>query len=284
VPAEDIELLQIVEEVVCALALVDAAVEKFHAEAAPGQWEFVFSPRSPVEAVDMLLRARDTIVTVVQQYGIRATLHPRPSAGYPGTGAHAHISATPLEATAATEQDDTKTLQAESFFAGILRHLPSIAAISLPIDASYVRVESGMWSGGEYACWGWENRETPLRRITLSHFEFKLMCGTANPYLTMAALLAAAIDGLEHKLPLIAGDCKSEASHLSAEERRLLQITDKLPTSVEESLKALQMNSALVRVLGECMIEAYIAVTRGWNEVLRQMDIHEQHTYIIEHY
>lgn len=88
VPAEDIEFLQIMEEVVCALALVDAAVEKFHAEAAPGQWEFVFSPRSPVEAVDMLMRARETIVTVVQQHGIRATLHPRPSAGYPGTGAH----------------------------------------------------------------------------------------------------------------------------------------------------------------------------------------------------
>lgn len=141
-----------------------------------------------------------------------------------------------------------------------------------------------MWSGGEYACWGWENRETPLRRITLSRFEFKLMCATANPYLTMAALLAAAIDGLEHKLPLVAGDCKSEASRLTAEERRLLGITDKLPISIEESLDALQMNTALVRGLGESMIEAYIAITRGWNEVLRQMDKQERHNYIIEHY
>ena len=154
----------------------------------------------------------------------------------------------------------------------------------MPIDASYVRVESGMWSGGIYACWGWENRETPLRRITLSRFEFKLMCGTANPYLTMAALLGAAIDGLEHKLPLVAGDCKSEASRLSAEERRLLRITDKLPISVEESLEALQMNTALVRVLGKCMIKEYIAVARGWNEVLRRMDVPERHTYIIENY
>lgn len=88
VPAEEAEILQIVEEVVSALARVNATVEKFHAESAPGQWEFVLSPRTPVEAVDMLLRARETIVNIAQQHGLRATLHPRPYPIHAGTGAH----------------------------------------------------------------------------------------------------------------------------------------------------------------------------------------------------
>jgi glutamine synthetase len=79
VPAEDAEILQIVEEVVSVLARVNATVEKFHVEAAPDQWEFVSSPGTPVEAVDILLRARETVVQVAQQHDSRATLHPRPS-------------------------------------------------------------------------------------------------------------------------------------------------------------------------------------------------------------
>lgn len=86
--SEDASMLQMIEDLVVKLSLVDAAVEKFHAESAPGQWEFVLSPRTPVEAVDMLLRARETIATVAQQNGLRATLHPRPYPEYAGNGAH----------------------------------------------------------------------------------------------------------------------------------------------------------------------------------------------------
>lgn len=141
-----------------------------------------------------------------------------------------------------------------------------------------------MWSGGEYACWGWENRETPLRRITSTHFEFKLMCGTANPYLTLAALLAAGLHGLESKLPLVAGNCTGEAARMSAEGRSRLQITAKLPTSIDESLGVLQADAALARELGDGLVKAYIAVTRGWNEALRQMETQERDNWIMAHY
>jgi glutamine synthetase len=84
----DTSILEMIEEAVRKLSTVNAAVEKFHAESAPGQWEFVLSPRTPVEAVDMLLRARETITVIAHQYGLRATLHPRPFPEYAGTGAH----------------------------------------------------------------------------------------------------------------------------------------------------------------------------------------------------
>lgn len=88
ITSEDVAMLPMIEEIVQKLSMVDAAIEKFHAESAPGQWEFVLSPRSPVEAVDMLLRARETIATIAQQHGMRATLHPRPYPEHAGTGAH----------------------------------------------------------------------------------------------------------------------------------------------------------------------------------------------------
>ena len=69
--SEDASILQMIEEVVRKLHVVDAAAEIFHAESAPGQWEFVLSPRTPVEAVDMLLRARETITVIAYQHGLR---------------------------------------------------------------------------------------------------------------------------------------------------------------------------------------------------------------------
>jgi len=266
--SEDASILQMIEEVVRKLHVVDAAAEIFHAESAPGQWEFVLSPRTPVEAVDMLLRARETITVIAYQHGLRAMLHPRPYPEYAGTGAQARksmhskhsfhraniygqvsveeipyktmqkyhpamltqkildISASPLE-------NVTDLEKIESFFGGILSHLPSMAAFAMPLDISYNRVQTGIWSGGEYVCWGWENREAPLLRITETRFEFKLMCGTANPYTTVCSMLVAGIDGLENRLPLLAGDCQGEAANMSAAERYRLQIMTKLPTSIE---------------------------------------------------
>ena len=154
----------------------------------------------------------------------------------------------------------------------------------MPLDVSYKRVEPGIWSGGGYVCWGWENREAPLRRITGTRFEFKLMCGTANPYITICAILAAGIDGLESQLPLFAGDCQGVASNLSAAERTRLQITTKLPTNIEESLKSLEADVELAKGLGTSLISAYVSITRGWNGVLREMEMKERENWIINNY
>ena len=187
------------------------------------------------------------------------------------------ISATPLE-------NGTDLGKVESFFAGILSHLPSIAAFAMPLDISYKRVGTGIWSGGDYVCWGWENRETPLRRFTQTRFEFKLMCGTANPYITICAILVAGIDGLDSKLPLLGGDCQGDASSLSAEERSHLHIMKMLPTSIDESLEKLKSDEILARGLGMPLVSAYASITKEWNDVLRNMEEQQRDNWIISHY
>jgi hypothetical protein len=85
-----------------------------------------------------------------------------------------------------------------------------------------------------------------LRCVTGTIFKFKLMCDTANPCITLCAILVGGIDGLEKKPPAVAGDCRGEVANLSAEERKGLQITTKPHTSIDESLKKLQPVVALV--------------------------------------
>ena len=196
----DHALLPMVEAVVRALEKASVPVAQFHAESASGQWEFVLQPGPPVAAVDSLVRAREITAVVAQAHGARSTLHPRPVTADGGTGAHVHISVTPWSSSSPTD----------AFFAGILHHIRAVAAFALPLDVSYERVRSGIWSGGEYVCWGWQNREAPLRRITTTRFEIKMLCGTANPYLALATLLSAGLDGLNSRLPLTAGDCQHD--------------------------------------------------------------------------
>jgi glutamine synthetase len=197
--AEDESMLEMLETIARTLATVDIPLEQFHAEAAPGQWEFVLPPARPIQAVDMLIRAREIIKRVASSFGYHATVYSRPSPVHPGNGSHIHLSVSPVGESANWVQ------KAESFFAGIMSHMPAIMAFSLPQDISYSRVAAGLWSGGEYACWGWENKEVPLRRIEENHFEFKLADGLANPYLTLCGTIAAGIAGMRNHAPLQAG-------------------------------------------------------------------------------
>lgn len=191
--------MPMIETIVRKLREQNILLEQYHAEMTPGQWEFVLPPQSPLEAVDTLIKARDIISTVSDDFGYRGTLHPRPFSEHGGSGAHLHISVN------SSIPSDPK--HSEPFFAGIIDHFSSLMAFCLPLDISYERVATGIWSGGEYIAWGWQNKETPLRRITQNRFELKLHCGMANPYASLAAILAAGIDGLNRSLPLTAGDC-----------------------------------------------------------------------------
>lgn len=272
----DQSLLPVLEESVQTLEEIGIKIEQFHAEIAPGQWEFVLPPESPLKAVDCLIATRQTIMSVAQKHGLRATLHPRPIPDGAGTGAHVHISL-----NSEGKQDLRKT---ESFFAGILRQFPAIAAFSLPHEISYSRVESGISSGGLFVAWGWDNRETILRRIAVNRFEIKMMDGLANPYLALSAMLAAGLDGMLTERVLFAGDCIEPPSSMFEHERIALGIEAMMPKTLDESLAALEENEVLREGLGNSTISAYIAVKRGQAKEMRSMTTVEAQTWLISRF
>lgn len=281
---EDYDYLYLIEAVARALSEVGIALEQFHAEAAPGQWEFVLPPCQPVQAVEMMLRARETIMIVAQSFGFRATVSTQPIPEKACNGAHVHISVNTLDEKDKSVCSDHLVQQAESFFAGIMRHLPAILAFSLPNDFSYGRIATGIWSGGEYAAWGWENKEVALRRVQKNWFEVKLMDGLANPYLALCALLGAGIDGIRAKLPLTGGNCPKAAASMSVEEREALGIKDTLPTMLDYSLAALQQDTQLQELMGPIMVSSYLSLKRGEAQIFRAIPEDQRRNWLIARY
>ncbi|KAF9886715.1 hypothetical protein FE257_011229 [Aspergillus nanangensis] len=275
--ADDQNHLEMLETTVRALLAAGIAIEKFHAEAAPGQWEFALPPDSPLNAADMLLRATSIISDVAESYDLRATMCPRPLGRDPCSGRHVHLSLNPRDG-------GRENNPAEAFFAGIIHHLPAVMALTLARDMSYSRVANGICSGGEYACWGWQNKEVALRRIALNRFEMKLLDGLANPYLALCGLLAAGLDGLRRKLPLTAGSCPFATDKLSSAEREALGITTLLPKSLPASLDALEADGELCALIGDSIVNPYVSMKRAEVEVFGGMDEKEKRDYLIGRY
>ncbi|EGE82740.1 glutamine synthetase [Blastomyces gilchristii SLH14081] len=269
--AENVQALQMIEKIVDKLADIDIRVQQFHPESSPGQFEFVLPPSTPLTACDTLIKARQTITDIAAQYGVRATLHPRPFANAAGTAAHAHISITP-------------PILRDNFLAGILHNLPSVLPFTLPQDASYERVVEGIWAGGVWVAWGYQNRETPIREVSAGHWEFKSMDGLANPYLAVAAIIGAGYLGMKGRMPLTIKGCDVDTATLSPSERAALSITTRMPSSLEESLRALEANPDLQALLGLDFVRRYIGVRRGEHEMLSAMGAEERWNWLIARY
>lgn len=188
-----------------------------------------------------------------------------------GSSTHAHISIHDLSG-----RDDRKKVPRElsslekAFLNGVLDHLPSIAAFTLPIPASYKRAVDGVWSGGRDVSWGTENREA-LIRLTNSaspasrRYECRFIDATANPYLALAALLGAAMTRMK-----LSGNVELEvqdagvksAANMSEEERKEKGITKRMPSSSEEARENLRGNTELSQVLGLELVEAFLSVNK----------------------
>lgn len=273
---QQLDMLSMIEEIVDILAEIGIDVCQFHAESAPTQWEFSLPPSSPLKAVDQLYKAKETIGNITKKHGLKATFYPRPYAMAPGSAQHAHFSI--------NGDSETVGKHADSFLAGVLQHLPSILAFSLPVEESYARVASGVWAGGEWITWGTQNREVPLRKCGPGHWEFKPIDGMGNTYLSMAALIAAGLLGLRDEISLVQQDTLVDVSTLDQEEREGLGITERLPNTLQKSLDSLREDGALVNLLGQNLVDDYLAVKKAEMEMLNEMDEQKRRTWLMARY
>ncbi|KAE8315560.1 hypothetical protein BDV41DRAFT_530360 [Aspergillus transmontanensis] len=265
------KMVPLLEEIVESLASIGIHLEQFHAESAPGQFEFILPPGSPIATVDTLIKARQVVTCVAEQHGLRATLHPRPLPHAAGSASHAHVSIAP-------------PTQEDAFLAGVMRHYPALAAFTLSQDVSYDRVKSGLWAGSEWVTWGTQNRETPIRKISPGHWEIKTLDGLANMYFAIAAFLSAGYLGVKENLPLTVKDCIHDAAKLPPAEREALGITTELPKSLTQSLDALEADSALQSIIGETVVNNYTSVKRIESKRLLAMDETTRRTWLLERY
>lgn len=249
-------VMDVLEEVVAKLERSKIKVEQFHPESAPGQYELVTGPLPPLESVDALLAARDIICAVAEKHRLRATFIPKPFPKACGTGAHVHISMTPNNCH-------------KSFYAGVLAHLRSILAFTYCNPCSYERMQDSVWSGGQYVAWGSQNRETPLRKIEDSHWEFRCMDGFANSYLALAAILGAGVKGVIDERSLTIKDCQADPALLNVDSRSKLGIIEMLPKTLEAAVICLDEDEELRGVLGDGLVDTILPLRGSKQRCLR---------------
>lgn len=262
-------------------------LQMYHAEAAPGQYEVVSGPLTPLEAADALIYTREIIVNVSAGHGLHATFAPRPFDTI-GSATHAHIS---VHNPGDIKTPDKLCVSEEHFLAGVLDHLPAIAAFTLPTPGSYRRVGDGLWSGGTYVSYGNENRESPVRLTNAAspgsrNFEMRFIDGTSNPYLALAAVLAGGIVGLGKKQKLEGEDFDDVfVANLTEEERRSRRVTKRMPLNVDQARRYLSDDTEIRKVLGDEVIETFLSVNRTLEKALTQdANNEEQRTRLVEFY
>jgi glutamine synthetase len=166
------------------------------------------------------------------------------------------------------------------FVGGLLEHLPAIMAFTAPSPNSYQRLAPGMWASA-YACYGPDNREAAVRLASpvagaesaTANVELKPMDVTANPYLALAAVLTAGMDGIERNLD--PGEPTTvDPATLSDEERASMGIYP-LPASLDEALDALEGDEVLIEALGEPLVRTHLAVGRAQAKMARDLSPEE---------
>ena len=265
-----VELSDYAAHILSALGHQDVAVEQFHPEYAPGQFEVSVAAADPVSAADDAVLVRQTIQAVSRRHGLRASFAPVVLAGQVGNGGHLHLSAWdgPRNLFAGGSGPYGLTGRGESMLAGLLDALPALSAVGSPSVASYLRLLPSRWAGA-YACWGRENREAALRFITgtigsesfAANAELKSFDLSANPYLVVGAVIAVGLAGVDARRqlpPEVTGDpARKPAAELDSLGVR------RLPQSLPEAISHLEGSDDLRAAMGDALFESFLAVRRA---------------------
>ena len=182
--------LDAVEDGAAAMGL---ALDGMLCEGAPGQMEVNLRHRDALGAADDAALLKLLVRGTAAAHGMAATFMAKPYADAPGSGMHVHLS---------FERDGRNDTQAilPAVVAGCLAAMPDCTAVFAPHGASYARLAPG--SHAPSACaWGRENRTVAIRVPAgppeATRIEHRVPGADANPHLVLAAILGAALMGVE---------------------------------------------------------------------------------------
>ena len=180
-------------------------------EDANGQFEQNFAYADALTTADRLIFFRYMVHTLAHRAGLAATFMPKPFASLTGSGLHMHSSLWDAETGAELFADPADprglglSVMAYQYIGGLIAHAPALAAVLCPTVNSYKRFgvgapQSGATWAPAYATYGGNNRTQMLRVPDAGRVENRICDGSANPYLALAAQLAAGLDGIDHDL------------------------------------------------------------------------------------
>ncbi|PAV29426.1 type I glutamate--ammonia ligase [Virgibacillus profundi] len=274
-------------DIVLELEEMGFEIEASHHEVAPGQHEIDFKYQDALKACDDIQTFKLVVKTIARKHGLHATFMPKPLFGVNGSGMHANLSLFKgkenafYDPKASLEISDT----ARSFLAGILKHAQNFTAITNPTVNSYKRLVPG-YEAPCYAAWSAKNR-SPLIRIPASRglstrIEVRSVDPAANPYLAMAVLLAAGLDGIQNKLtPPEAID--QNIYEMSKAQRKECGIID-LPATLAQALDYLKADQVITAALGDHLFTHFVEAKEiEWEMFRTQVHPWEREQYITQY-
>ena len=241
-------------DIVLELEKMGFEVEASHHETAPGQHEIDFKYADVVEACDNIQTFKLVVKTIARKHGLHATFMAKPLYGIAGSGMHCNMSLFEGDKNVFFDEEGEMQLSktAYQFMAGLLDHARAFTAVCNPTVNSYKRLVPG-FEAPVYVAWSGHNR-SPLIRIPAARglstrLELRSVDPTANPYLAMAVLLEAGLDGIRRELtPPPAVDRNIYV--MTMEEREAAQIYD-LPSTIHNAIKALRKDPVMIEALGQ---------------------------------
>ncbi|WP_129731891.1 MULTISPECIES: type I glutamate--ammonia ligase [Bacillaceae] len=271
-------------DIVLELEEMGFEIEASHHEVAPGQHEIDFKYADALKACDDIQTFKLVVKTIARKHGLHATFMPKPLFGVNGSGMHCNLSL--FRGNENAFYDPSSELQlsevARHFLAGILKHATSFTAVTNPTVNSYKRLVPG-YEAPCYVAWSARNR-SPLIRIPASRglstrVEVRSVDPAANPYLAMAVLLAAGLDGIKNKVAVPA-PVDRNIYVMTKSEREKAGIVD-LPATLAEALDNLKTNEVICNALGQHLLEHFIEAKEiEWDMFRTQVHQWERDQYM----
>ncbi|MFC3882295.1 type I glutamate--ammonia ligase [Bacillus songklensis] len=271
-------------DIVLELEEMGFEIEASHHEVAPGQHEIDFKYANALKACDDIQTFKLVVKTIARKHGLHATFMPKPLFGVNGSGMHCNLSlfTDGVNAFYDTKSDLELSDTAKHFIAGILKHAPSFTAVTNPTVNSYKRLVPG-YEAPCYVAWSARNR-SPLIRIPASRglstrVEVRSVDPAANPYLALAALLAAGLDGIKNKLAA-PKPVDRNIYVMSKAEREAAGIVD-LPATLAAALDNLKSDEVIISALGQHIFEHFVEAKEiEWDMFRTQVHPWEREQYM----
>src|SRR5690348_5317124 len=226
----------------------------------PGQMEFSFSPIGGLAAADAVVLFRSAVKQMCQRRGLLATFMCRPALpNFFSSGWHLHeslLSRAGGHNTFASD-DDYLSETGRQFVAGLIEHAMPMTVFATPTVNGYKRFRPYSFAP-DRVTWALENRGALIRAQGApgdanSHVENRMGEPAANPYLYMAANIAAGLDGIKRKL---APPAPIEADPYATE-------APMLPTSLADAVAALDKDTFFREAFGRTLVDYLLQMKRA---------------------
>ena len=271
-------------DIILALDEMGFEVEASHHEVAPGQHEIDFKYEDALSTADNIATFKFVVKSIANQHGLHATFMPKPIFGENGSGMHVHQSLFIDGENAFYDEDADLGLSetAKYYIGGLLKHAKAIAAVTNPTVNSYKRLVPG-YEAPVYQAWSASNRSALIRIPAATgagtRLEMRNPDPTANPYLAIAVMLKAGLDGIKNEIE--APDEVVENIYEMTEERKEELGIESLPANINEAVQELLKDEVIQDALDEHVMEHFVTAKQiEWDTYRTQVHEWELDQYL----